>query len=117
MPSAHGVVMHHITTPAMPAAAFPFLSELSRVVRGHDHAPSGALAAVALLTASADPARAEALRPRPDEPPALVERLAVWALRQVDHDTIVLAHALLLDHINSRSPEAPAPAASMTGCC
>lgn len=79
----------------LPDPAFGFLAELARRLDGQPTAPADALAAVALLTATADPSRADRLHPGAGEPAALVERLAVWALHRVDADTVVLAHHLL----------------------
>lgn len=80
----------------LPDPAFPFLAELARRLDGRPTAPAEVLAAVALLTATADPERADRLRPGAAEPAALVERLAVWALHRVDAGTARLAHELLL---------------------
>lgn len=84
-----------MTTTTLPDPAFPFMTQLSRQLKARSTASTEVLQAVGLLTATADPARAERLRPRAGEPPALIERLAVWALHRVDADTIVLAHQLL----------------------
>lgn len=51
--------------------------------------------AVSRLTAVADPDRAPRLAVRPGEPAVLVERLAVWALRRVDDETVTAAADLL----------------------
>ena len=51
--------------------------------------------AVTVLTAAADPARADRLRPREGEPGPLVGRLAVWALHRVDDDVVAVARLAL----------------------
>ncbi len=51
--------------------------------------------AVSLLTAVASPDRARRLAVLPGEPAVLVERLAVWALRRVDDETVTVAADLL----------------------
>lgn len=92
----------------MDTTAFPLLSEIHRRLDGRDTAPAEVRDAVALLTAVADPERAARLRPGPGEPAVLVERLAVWALRQVGPQAVAAADAVL------RRPVAmPAPAASV----
>lgn len=69
--------------------------------------------AVAVLTASADPARADRLAPRPDEPAPLVERLAVWALPRASDDAVAHATCILADPQPSGADatSAPEPAA------
>ena len=96
----------------LPTPAFPFLAELSAGLRDRPTAPPEALAAVTLLTASADPRRADRLRPGAGEPAALVERLAVWALHRVDAGTVLLAHELLLEGAQADMDAATAPV-----CC
>lgn len=91
----HGGLMHPTHPPVMPDEAFPFLTDLSRRVEGHRFAPLEVIDAVAALTAAVAPDRADGLRPRACEPPALVQRLAVWALRQADSDAVRKAHAVL----------------------
>lgn len=89
--------MNHTSTqsPVMPDEAFPFLTDLSRRIEGCRFAPLEVIDAVAVLTSAVAPDRADRLRPRPCEPPALVQRLAVWALRQADSDTVRQAHQVL----------------------
>lgn len=50
---------------------------------------------VSLLTAVTNPDRAPRLAVRPGEPAVMVERLAVWALRRVDDETVAAAADLL----------------------
>jgi hypothetical protein len=85
----------HTTSRQLPTPAFPFLADLSSRLEGRETATPDVLQAVALLTATADPERADRLRPRAGEPAALVLRLAAWALRQVDAGTVLLAHSML----------------------
>jgi hypothetical protein len=107
--------MHTSPPRAMPDAAFPFLTDLHRALHGRAQVSPQVLDAVGLLTATADPDRAGRLRPGPTEPAALVERLAVWALRQVDEDSVVLAHALLLGAVGPAG-EVTTPSAVLE-CC
>lgn len=87
----------------IPETGFRLLALLDHRCLGRRFAPPEVLEAVAVLTAAADPARAERLRPRPGEPPALIARLAVWALRQVDDRTARAAlEALLGGHARCR---------------
>ncbi|HUG86665.1 MAG TPA: hypothetical protein VMM13_19000 [Euzebya sp.] len=102
------------TNATLPDPAFRFLSQLSSQLDGRSSAPDDVLRAVGLLTATADPGRAARLRPRAGEPPALIQRLAVWALHRVDSDTIVLAHRLL----QPPAPVVALPAADQAvPCC
>lgn len=86
----------------LPTPAFPFLADLTSRLDGRATATPDVLEAVALLTATADPRRADRLRPRPGEPAALVLRLAIWALRQVDAGTVLLAHSMLQQDSDQR---------------
>lgn len=79
----------------MDRTAYPFLSEIHRRTDGRPVAPKEVRDAVRVLTAAADPARADRLAPRPSEPASLVARLAVWALHQVGPDVIAAADAVL----------------------
>lgn len=68
---------------------------------------------VSQLTAVADPDRAWRLAVRPGEPPVLVERLAVWALRRVDDEAVTEAADLLAaspPHEAADRPAVSAPA-------
>lgn len=68
---------------------------------------------VDLLTSAADPDRADGLAVRTGEPPALVERLAVWALHHTTDQAV--AHATEILDAGEPSPAAvtvePRPAA------
>jgi hypothetical protein len=68
------------------------------------------LDAVAVLTADADPERAARLAPGPGEPPALVERLAVWALHRASDEAVATAGAVLGRLPEDRSPAPAGPA-------
>lgn len=83
------------TPPAISAAGFALLGTLARHLDGRRTAPASVRRSVAVLTAAADPGRAERLAPRPAEPAALVLRLATWALRQVDDEAVAAARAAL----------------------
>ncbi len=77
--------------------------------------------AVSLLTAVADPDRARRLAVRPGEPTVLVERLAVWALRRVDDETVTAAADLLAasppHEVEDRyTASAPAPRVRAAAC-
>lgn len=68
---------------------------------------------VSLLAAVADPDRARRLAVGAGEPAALVERLAVWALRRVDDETVTVAADLLAStprEVADRSAVSDAPA-------
>lgn len=79
----------------MDTTAFPLLARIhSMTDRGGVAAPE-LLAAVAVLVRAADPIHAERLVPRPGEAPALVARLAVWALRRTDATAIAAASQIL----------------------
>ena len=71
------------------------MSRIHLLTDGADHTTAALRSAVAHLTAAADPGRAERLRPRAGEAPALVARLAAWAVHQVDGATIEQALAIL----------------------
>lgn len=77
-------------------ARFALLDRLWQ--RLHDAGPmtdEATRRAVAELTTSAAPHRADRLRPRPDEPAVLVERLAVWALHRADDEAVARAGHVL----------------------
>lgn len=76
----------------------PRLALADRIARrliGRSRVDTATREAVTLLTASADPGRAERLAVRPGEPGPLVERLAVWALRRVPDDAVARAERIL----------------------
>lgn len=93
-----------------------FLALLHQRCAGCRFAPLDVLDAVAVLTSAADPDRNALLRPRLGEPPVLIQRLAVWALRQVD-DTLVTQSLTFLqpDQTPSAGP-APNPARHTPRC-
>lgn len=71
---------------------------LDRIVRSMDrdgHATNEVRRAVDALTAAADPDRAVRLAVQPGEPPVLVERLAVWALRRTTDQAVAHATRML----------------------
>ncbi|MEE8600845.1 hypothetical protein [Euzebya tangerina] len=76
-------------------AAFTLIGRIHALTDGQRVASPGLREAVAVLTAAAEPDRAERLHPRSGEPPALVARLAVWAARRVDDTTVLRASAIL----------------------
>lgn len=85
----------HVNAVLSPAA-FHLLSRLGRAAHHGDAVPEAVRRSVAVLTAAADPAHADRLRPRAGEPAVLVMRLASWALHRVD-DAVVAAAARQLD--------------------
>lgn len=76
---------------------FALADRIARRVMGQTPVDPATREAVSLLTASADPDRAERLAIRPGEPGVLVERLAVWALHRVPDDAVALAGQILDD--------------------
>lgn len=71
---------------------------LDRIVRRMDrdgHATDEVRQAVDALTAAADPNRAARLAVGPGEPPVLVERLTVWALRRTTDQAVAHATRML----------------------
>lgn len=75
--------------------AFVLLARLHLLTDGATTTTPELRAAVALLTGAAFPDRAERLRPRAGEPPVLLTRLAVVALRRVGPQTVAAATAVL----------------------
>lgn len=77
---------------------------------------------VSLLTAVTNPDRAPRLAVRPGEPAVMVERLAVWALRRVDDETVAAAADLLAASPPREVPDrqavsgAPAVRAAAAAC-
>lgn len=76
---------------------FALADRIARRVMGQAPVDLATREAVSLLTASADPERAERLAVRPGEPGALVERLAVWALHRAPDAAVALADQILDD--------------------
>lgn len=76
-------------------AGFRLIGRVHALTDGQSSTTPALREAVAVLTAAAEPDRAERLRPRSGEPPALVARLAVWAARRVDDATVARASAIL----------------------
>lgn len=66
--------------------------------------------AVSVLTAAADPARADRLAVQPGEPAVIVERMAAWALRRAPDEAVAAAAAVLDGHPADVASEAAAPA-------
>ena len=81
--------------PVLDAARFRLASRVAAPLVGQTRADDATLAAVAILTADADPARADRLRPRAGEPAPLVERLAMWALPRASDGAVARAHEVL----------------------
>lgn len=84
----------------------PHLALLDRLVRrlaDDGRADAVTRAAVDVLTASASPDRADRLAVGPTEAPALVERLAAWALGRASIDAVARAERVLDGNV-------PAPA-------
>lgn len=79
----------------MDTNGFALLARIHALTDGTATTTPELRAAVATLTAAADPGRADRLAPRPGEPPVLVARLAVWALRRVEADAVEAATAAL----------------------
>lgn len=86
------------------AAELRLLGRLSRPMDG-GYVPDDVRRAVDVLTAAADPGRADRLAVRPREPAVLVERLAVWALRRTTEGAVADAMRILDGPGDSR-PEA-----------
>lgn len=93
---------------------------LDRIVRCMDrdgHATNEVRQAVDALTAAADPNRAARLAVRPGEPPVLVERLAVWALRRTTDQAVAHATRMLettaVGEMEARSTDEPVAHASL----
>lgn len=87
------------------SARFQLLDRITRRLVGCRTADPTTRSAVAVLTASASPARADRLAPGPGEPSALVERLAAWALHRADDAAVARARAVLDEQLDElRSP-------------
>ncbi len=80
---------------------FALLDRLVRRMADRGHADTLTRFVVDVLTSTADPHRADRLATRATEAPAMVERLAVWALQRVDAATVARASALLDDRVGS----------------
>lgn len=74
---------------------FALADRIARRVMGQRSVDTATREAVSLLTADADPERAERLAVRPDEPGPLVERLAVWALHRASDEAVARADQVL----------------------
>lgn len=83
---------------------FTLASAVARRLAGRRTADPLTLEVVAVLTAAADPARADRLRPRANEPAPLVERLMTWALHRADDDAVARAIAMLDDGPHLTAP-------------
>ncbi|MBW3665602.1 MAG: hypothetical protein KY469_21105 [Actinobacteria bacterium] len=76
---------------------FALLDRLVHRLGADGHVSDDVRRAVDLLTAAAAPERADRLAVRPGEPPAIVERLAVWALARTTDAAVATATGLLDD--------------------
>lgn len=87
-----------MTAPAprtMDTQHFALLDEISRRMADHRQVDDLTRLVVTALTEAADPQRADRLAVQPGEAPALVERLAVWALRRAPDDAVARATRIL----------------------
>lgn len=84
-----------MTTRTLDTRHFALLDDLVRRMAAHDGPDERTRAAVDVLTAAADPDRADRLAIRAGEPAPLVERLAVWALLRAPEDAVTAAAAVL----------------------
>ncbi len=87
-----------MTAPAprtMDTPHFALLDRISRRMADRRQVDDLTRLAVTLLTGAADPQRADRLAVQPGEAPALVERLAVWALRRAPDDAVAQAARIL----------------------
>ena len=101
-------------THALDTPHFALLDRLVRRMEDDRHADPVTREAVDLLTAAAAPDRAAQLAVHPGEPPVLVQRLAVWALRRVTEDVVAEAMRVLDGH---RTPvEASSAALEPVAC-
>lgn len=111
-----------MTAPAprtMDSPRFALADRIARRVMGQTPVDAATREAVTLLTASADPGRAERLAVRPGEPGPLVERLAVWALHRAPDDAVARADQILDEGLPSGSGNVPAavePAREVVHC-
>ncbi len=84
----------------------PQLALLDRLARrmAGGHVPDDVRRVVDVLTAAADPGRADLLAVRPGEPAVLIERLAVWALHRTTREAVAAA-TRILDGTRDGEPE------------
>lgn len=97
----------------------PHLALLDRLVRrmaDDGHADTMTRAAVDVLTAAAAPDRADRLALLPTEPPALVERLAAWALRRAPIDAVTHAERVLDGQVAAPAPAGATVARDLVAC-
>lgn len=92
----------------MDSTAFSLLARIHELTDGASTTTPELRHAVAVLTAAASPGRAARLAPRAGEPPVLVARLAVWALRRVGPDVVADAARVLAGTAPERREETPA---------
>lgn len=71
------------------------LDRIARRLAGRGRTDDDVRDAVTLLTADADPVRADRLAVHPGESPVLVERLAAWALRHASDGAVEAANRIL----------------------
>lgn len=79
------------------APHFTLLDQIVRRLSDRPHVDDLTRLAVTVLTSAADPECADRLAVRPGEPPVLVERLAVWALRRAPDHAVSQAARILED--------------------
>ncbi len=97
---------------------FALADRIARRVMGQRSVDLATRQAVSLLTADADPERAERLAVRPGEPGPLVERLAVWALHRASDEAVVRADRVLDgQHLAPVLADAEAEASLQVACC
>lgn len=104
-PATHTLDSHH----------FALLDRIARRLAPGTPVDEPTRRAVSLLTAAADPPRADRLAVRPGEPAVLVQRLAVWALRRVPDDAVASAAAILDDDGAPTATSRPAHQTAQTG--
>ena len=90
-----------IPTHALDTPHVALLDRLVRRMADRGHADTLTRFVVDGLTTAADPGRADRLATRATEAPAMVERLAVWALQRVNDATVARATAILDDRVGT----------------
>lgn len=102
--------MTSLASRTMDSPRFALADRIARRVMGQTPVDAATREAVTVLTASADPGRAERLAVRPGEPGPLVERLAVWALHRASDEAVTRADQILDEGLSSGSGDFPAGA-------
>lgn len=111
--------MTSLASRTMDSPRFALADRIARRVMGQTPVDAPTREAVTLLTASADPGRAERLAVRPGEPGPLVERLAVWALHRASDDAVARADQILDEGLPGGSDDLPGaaePARAIVHC-